>query len=133
MAETPTTEAPPEAPHETTTTTPTKTTMATKKAAAKATAEPQAATTWYAPNQQCVHADGLGPARIIATGATAGIPGAFTPAGCELPSAPGAAMTNIVANPATPWTTGQYVQTALAGAPGRTTWTGAAWVGGVAP
>ena len=67
-----------------------------------------------------------------ATGATAGIPGSFTPAGCALPASP-ASMTGIVASPATAWTTGQFVQTALAGVPGRATWSGTSWVGGVAP
>jgi hypothetical protein len=38
----------------------------------------------------------------------------------------------IKASPLTAWTTGQYMQTATAGAPGRVTWTGTAWVGGVA-
>lgn len=67
-----------------------------------------------------------------ATGATAGTPGSFTPAGCETP-ANLAAMTGITASPATAWTTGQYVQTATAGAPGEATWSGTAWVGGRAP
>lgn len=67
-----------------------------------------------------------------ATGATAGIPGAFTPTGCDLPAGL-TSMTGIVASPATPWTTGQYVQTATPGAPGRVTWSGTSWVGGAAP
>jgi len=69
---------------------------------------------------------------IPATGATAGTPGSFTPAG-STPPANLAAMVGIVASPATPWTTGQYVQTATAGAPGEATWSGADWVGGRAP
>jgi hypothetical protein len=43
-----------------------------------------------------------------ATGATAGSPGSFTPAGSTAP-ANLAAMTGIVAAPATAWTAGQYV------------------------
>ncbi len=100
-------------------------------------AAPRAATTMYAPNQQCVHADGLGPAAIYATGATAGIPGSWTPAGCIVPASQTAVMQGkpitITATPATAWTTGQYVQTATAGAAGRVCWTGSAWVGGAAP
>src|SRR5262245_16623193 len=43
-----------------------------------------------------------------ATGATAGIPGTWTPAGSR-PPATFAAITGLVASPATTWTTGQYV------------------------
>lgn len=73
---------------------------------------------------------------IRATGATAGIPGSFTPSGSttNLPrDAADATAKGIVASPATAWTTGQYVQGTTAGAAGRMTWTGTAWVGGVAP
>ena len=99
--------------------------------------EVQVATTWYAPNQQCVHADGLGPALIHSTTGVAGIPGSWTPAGSMPPStvadlAAGRPIT-VTASPATAWTTGQYVQTGTAGAPGRACWTGSAWVGGAAP
>jgi hypothetical protein len=73
-----------------------------------------------------------GPAAIPATGATAGTPGTWTPSGSTPPVSP-AAMTGITASPATAWTSGQYVQTQLAGAPGETCWTGSAWVGGRAP
>ncbi len=71
------------------------------------------------------------------TGATAGIPGTWTPAGAG-PAASVAALQAgtphvVVANPTTPWTSGQFVQTAVAGAPGRATWTGTGWVGGAAP
>jgi hypothetical protein len=69
---------------------------------------------------------------VPATGATAGIPGTFTPPG-STPPANVAGMTGIVASPTTPWTTGQFVQTGTAGAAGRATWTGSGWVGGVAP
>jgi hypothetical protein len=77
------------------------------------------------------------PAILPATGATAGIPGSWTPAGWLPPASP-AALTQsnpvaVKASPATPWTTGQYVQTQTAGVPGRATWTGTNWVSGVAP
>ena len=69
-----------------------------------------------------------------ATGATAGIPGTWTPAGTDPPANLAEATAwGVVATPATAWTAGQYVQTRLTGAPGRITWTGTAWVGGVAP
>lgn len=74
---------------------------------------------------------------VPATGATAGIPGAFTPAGCTPPlnvqNLIQGVPRRVTASPNTPWTTGQYVQTVTAGAPGRATWTGTAWVGGPAP
>lgn len=72
-----------------------------------------------------------------ATGATAGIPGSWTPAGAGPPASIADLIAGrpnvIIASPATPWTTGQYVQTMTAGAAGRATWTGSAWVGGAAP
>jgi hypothetical protein len=72
-----------------------------------------------------------------ATGATAGLPGSWTPAGSTPPASLAdlqAGVPNAVtASPATAWTTGQYVQTATAGAAGQATWTGSAWVGGMAP
>ena len=72
-----------------------------------------------------------------ATGATAGIPGSWTPAGAKPPASPAALSqgnpVTVVASPATAWTTGQYVQTATAGLPGRATWSGSAWVSGAAP
>jgi hypothetical protein len=71
-------------------------------------------------------------AKGTATGATAGIPGAFTPAGSTPPLAV-ADMAGIIATPNTPWTTGQFVQTRTAGAAGRTCWSGTNWVGGAAP
>jgi hypothetical protein len=72
-----------------------------------------------------------------AKGATAGIPGTWTPAGSIVPASP-AALTQgnpvaVTASPATGWTTGQYVQTATAGAAGRACWTGTNWVSGAAP
>lgn len=72
-----------------------------------------------------------------ATGATAGIPGTWTPGGSTPPASLEALMAGtpntITASPATPWTSGQFVQTATAGTTGRATWTGTAWVGGAAP
>ena len=89
------------------------------------------------PNRQCV---GLSPIWggadrdnvPAATGATAGTPGTWTPAGAD-PAASPTAMAGITASPTTAWTVGQYVQTATAGAAGRTYWNGTAWVAGAAP
>jgi hypothetical protein len=67
-----------------------------------------------------------------ATGATAGSPGTWSPAG-STPPATAAAATGIVATPATAWTTGQYVQGSTAGTPGQMHWDGSAWVAGMAP
>lgn len=67
-----------------------------------------------------------------ATGATAGIPGTWTPPGSTARSGP-SDMAGVTASPTSAWTTGQYVQGTTAGAAGRVTWTGSAWVGGVAP
>lgn len=94
-------------------------------------------TIWDNPNQQVVRADASGPARVVATGATAGIPGSFTPAGSAPPYtvadlAAGRPVT-VTATPASAWTTGQYAQTGTAGAAGRACWTGSGWVGGAAP
>jgi len=69
---------------------------------------------------------------VAATGATAGIPGTFTPSGSTPPASP-AAMTGLTASPNTAWTTGQYVQTGTAGAAGRSYWNGTAWTQGAAP
>lgn len=70
------------------------------------------------------------------TGATAGTPGTWSPAG----STPPASVANLIAgtpnpvtaSPATAWTTGQYVQTGTAGTPGQAHWSGTAWVAGTA-
>ena len=71
------------------------------------------------------------------TGATAGIPGAWTPAGSTPPATPAALAqaepVAVVASPLTAWTTGQYVQTRTAGVAGRATWSGTSWVSGAAP
>jgi hypothetical protein len=65
---------------------------------------------------------------VAAVGATAGIPGYYTPSGATVP-ANLAALTGITASPATAWTTGQYVITAdLLAAH----WTGSAWASGKA-
>jgi hypothetical protein len=71
-----------------------------------------------------------------ATGATAGTPGTWSPAG----STPPTSVANLIAgtpnavtaSPTTAWTTGQYVQTGTAGVPGQAHWSGSAWVTGVA-
>lgn len=72
------------------------------------------------------------PPVIPATGATAGIPGTWTPSGSTPPATVGD-MGGIVATPATAWTVGQYVQTQTVGAAGQTYWNGTAWVAGTAP
>lgn len=71
---------------------------------------------------------------FAATTAYAGIPGSFGPVGCALPATVAALnSSSIVAVPATAWTTGQYVQTATAGAPGQAYWNGTLWTAGTAP
>ena len=71
------------------------------------------------------------------TAASAGTPGAFSPSTGTLPASPAALAANdpvrVTATPATAWTTGQYVQTATAGAAGRASWSGTDWVSGAAP
>jgi hypothetical protein len=69
------------------------------------------------------------PGQIVATGATAGLPGSFTPAGATPPLAL-ANMTGIVASPATNWTVGQHVEM---GNGLDANWNGTAWVAGVHP
>jgi hypothetical protein len=99
--------------------------------------EPQVATTMYAPNQQCVRADGSGPGQVYASGATAGVPGTWTPAGSTVPTLAGlqaGTPVAVTATPATTWTVGQYVQTATAGVPGRAYRHATnGWVQGAAP
>jgi hypothetical protein len=85
--------------------------------APKVTGEFKAAGSWTVPGQ------------IIATGATAGLPGSFTPAGATPPLAL-ANMTGIVASPATNWTVGQHVEM---GNGLDTHWNGTAWIAGVHP
>lgn len=71
---------------------------------------------------------------VAATGANAGAPGTFTPAGAT-PPADVAALTSggVAASPNTAWATGEWVQTATAGAPGEAHWSGSAWAAGKAP
>lgn len=64
-----------------------------------------------------------------ATGATAGKPGSFTPAGSVVPANP-AGMTSITASPTTKWTTDQYV---VLGDSSQSYWDGTAWKSGKAP
>lgn len=86
-------------------------------------------TTVAPPSPGCV-ALPSGPA---ATGATAGIPGAFTPAS-SYPPEDFTDLTNgsptVVASPATAWTTGQYV-TLSDGS--KAHWNGTAWIAGPKP
>jgi len=63
---------------------------------------------------------------VQATGATAGVPGSFTPAGAATPSNL-AAMSAVTASPTSVWTTGQYVAT---GDGIHCHWDGTAWVTG---
>jgi hypothetical protein len=66
---------------------------------------------------------------VVATGASQGAPGFFTPTGCVTP-ANLAALTGLTANPATTWNSGTYVVTAdLLAA----NWNGTAWVAGKHP
>jgi hypothetical protein len=77
---------------------------------------------------------GGGSATLPATTAYAGIPGSFGPVGCTIPATQAAILGSaIVAVPSTGWTTGQFVQSQVAGGAGRACWTGSAWVGGAAP
>lgn len=76
------------------------------------------------------------PSILPATGATAGIPGSWTPTGWLVPATPTSVITGnprvIKASPATAWTTGQYAQTLTAGVGGRVSWNGTVWVAGAA-
>jgi hypothetical protein len=69
------------------------------------------------------------PGQIVATGATAGLPGSFTPAGATPPQAL-ANMTGIVASPGTNWTVGQHVEM---GNGLDCYWNGTTWIAGVHP
>jgi len=66
-----------------------------------------------------------------ATGATAGTPGMWTPAGADPPTDP-SNMAGITATPTSAWATGEYVQTATAGGAGQVHWDGTGWVAGQA-
>jgi hypothetical protein len=68
-------------------------------------------------------------AKAAATGATAGKPGAWTPAG-RMPPQKFTQMDTITASPATAWTAGQYV---TLGDGSEAHWGGAAWTSGIAP
>jgi hypothetical protein len=64
-----------------------------------------------------------------ATGATAGTPGTWTPAG-SLPADDFTQMDSVTASPVTAWTTGQYV---VLGDWSHAHWGGANWTSGEAP
>jgi hypothetical protein len=73
-------------------------------------------------------------ADVPATGANAGTPGTWTPAGSTPPASVTALQAaGIVASPSTAWATGEYVQTGTSGVPGQANWDGSAWVLGVSP
>jgi hypothetical protein len=72
-------------------------------------------------------ANAAGP--VAATGATAGAPGAFTPAGAAVP-ANLAALAAVIANPNTAWATGENV---VLGDASTAHWDGTAWAAGNAP
>ena len=67
------------------------------------------------------------PVVIPATGANAGLPGAWTPAGATAPASLAVLTPAIVANPATAWTVGTHVITADAA---HVHWDGTAWAAG---
>jgi hypothetical protein len=68
------------------------------------------------------------PGQVMATGAGPGTGnGTFTPANATPPQN-FAALTGVTANPATNWTTGQFIQLADGT---RANWNGTAWVAGV--
>jgi len=106
---------------------------------ASVTADP--ATHWVATHYaQCVDGDkaywngsayieGVSPG-FIATGATAGTPGAFTPTGANVPANLAALVAlNPTASPTTLWTVGQRVALGT----GTAHWNSTAWVTGNAP
>jgi hypothetical protein len=64
----------------------------------------------------------------VATGATAGTPGSFTPDGSVVP-ANLAAMASVIATPNSAWTTGQHV---VLGDASKTYWDGDSWNAGQA-
>lgn len=72
-----------------------------------------------------------------ATGATAGLPGVWTPAGTRPPDDVADLIAGtpnpVTASPSTAWSGGQYVQTVDATTGGRAYWDGSAWVAGAAP
>lgn len=64
----------------------------------------------------------------VATGALAGTPGSFTPAGAAVP-ANLAALAGVTASPSAAWDVGEYV---VLGDSSSAHWTGSAWASGVA-
>ncbi|MFI9205290.1 hypothetical protein [Streptomyces sp. NPDC053048] len=64
----------------------------------------------------------------VATGASAGSPGSFTPAGAVAP-ADLAALGSVIATPTAKWATGQHV---VLGDSSKAHWTGTAWAAGIA-
>jgi len=83
---------------------------------------------------RCV--DDVSTCSTIATGATAGKPGTWTPATGMRPATVAAlqsASPAIVASPSSTWTSGQYIQTDTQGAAGEAHWNGTAWVAGRKP
>jgi hypothetical protein len=62
----------------------------------------------------------------VATGATAGSPGTWTPAGSTVPGDL-AAMSGVTASPTTAWTTGQHM---VLGDGSHCAWNATAWVAG---
>jgi hypothetical protein len=84
-------------------------------------AAPKVTGTWAAAGNWTV------PGVVTATGATAGLPGSFTPAGATPPYAL-SNLTGITASPATNWTIGQHVEL---GNGTDANWNGTAWVAGV--
>jgi hypothetical protein len=66
---------------------------------------------------------------VVATGATAGTPGTWTPAGSVAPPNL-AGMGAVTATPLTAWTTGQYM---VLGDVSNCYWNATAWVVGAAP
>jgi len=67
---------------------------------------------------------------VVATGATAGAPGSFTPSGAAPPADLAALQGgSVVANPSSAWTTGQSVNLGT----GSAHWDGSAYVAGLAP
>ncbi|MGV9312589.1 phage tail tube protein [Streptomyces sp. NPDC003691] len=65
---------------------------------------------------------------VLATGATAGTPGAFTPDGAT-PPAGLSSLSSVIATPATAWPVGQHV---VLGDASRAHWNGTAWAAGQA-
>jgi hypothetical protein len=88
------------------------------------------------PGERDMHAPGWSNDPVVveapppppATGATAGTPGSWTPAGAA-PPADFAALGAITATPLTAWTTGQHV---VLGDASNAFWDGAAWAAGQA-